>query len=269
MRIRRTITTAATGAVVASLALSAIVLAATTVRVTQNTASWTQDDTRPGGSVTFTEAYGAPAGLGDGSLELATTLSTTAKAGLYTHTMLGTPLDDVTDLAYWTFQAVTAPPNPPIAAASYQLQLDTDGTLGDGMGFTTLVYEPYWNPLSPLAVAPGVWQQWDVDAGLMWSSRTTSCGLVAGAGGPPLYTLAAVKALCPAAVVVGIGVNVGSNNPGYTVATDGVRFNDTIYDFELGRRPGTKDDCKDDGWRTFNDPSFRNQGQCVKYVNHS
>ena len=27
--------------------------------------------------------------------------------------------------------------------------------------------------------------------------------------------------------------------------------------------PTTKDECKDDGWMTFNDPAFENQGQCV------
>ena len=115
-----------------------------------------------------------------------------------------------------------------------------------------------------------LWQHWDVDSGLFWSSRTVTegtCALVAGAGGPPMYTLAVVKSLCPNAVVVGIGVNIGTFNPGYTVATDGVQFNETIYNFEVGRRPSSKDDCKNGGWMTFNDPSFKNQGQCIKYVN--
>lgn len=30
--------------------------------------------------------------------------------------------------------------------------------------------------------------------------------------------------------------------------------------------PTTKDDCKDGGWREFEDPGFRNQGQCVAFV---
>jgi hypothetical protein len=30
----------------------------------------------------------------------------------------------------------------------------------------------------------------------------------------------------------------------------------------------TKDQCKNGGWKTFTDPSFTNQGQCVSYVNH-
>lgn len=232
----------------------------TTVVVTQNSTSWSTMDTRPGGAVEFTEAYGAPAGLGSGSLELTTDATTAAKADYWTRESFGTRLGDVTDLSYWTYQAAT--PQPPHAAVSYQLQLDGNGAAPGG--FTTLVYEPYQNG----AIVPATWQQWDVDAGLFWSTRTVvECGLVAGAGGPAIYTLAGMQALCPNAVVLGNGVNIGTFNPGYTVATDGVQFNDTIYDFEVGRTPATKDDCKNGGWMTFNDPAFKNQGDCISYVN--
>jgi hypothetical protein len=121
-------------------------------------------------------------------------------------------------------------------------------------------------------IVPGTWQHWDVDAGLFWSSQTVvagTCALAAGAGGPPLYTLAQIKTLCPNAVVLGIGVNIGSFNPSYTVGADGVQFNDTVYDFEVGRRPTSKDDCKDGGWETFNDPAFKNQGDCVSFANNA
>jgi len=30
--------------------------------------------------------------------------------------------------------------------------------------------------------------------------------------------------------------------------------------------PGNKDECKKDGWKTFNNPTFKNQGACVSYV---
>jgi hypothetical protein len=246
------------------LALAGIASAAERVVVTQNSAGWSQDDTRGGGTVSWTEEFGAPPGLGEGSLKLTTTINPGDKAGLYNHTMAGTPLADVDTLSYWTFQRAG---NLPIAAASYQLQIDVNG-LNTAGGFTTLVYEPYWNGV----VAPETWQQWDVDAGLFWSSRAAvdgTCVLAPGAGGPPLYTLAQVQAMCPNAVVVGIGVNVGSNNPNYYVGVDGVQFNETIYDFELGRRPSSKDDCKNGGWQTFNDPAFRNQGECVSYANQN
>lgn len=50
----------------------------------------------------------------------------------------------------------------------------------------------------------------------------------------------------------------------------------TIYDFEVDEDgngvadtapPTDKDDCKKGGWATFDNPSFPNQGQCIKYVN--
>jgi len=30
--------------------------------------------------------------------------------------------------------------------------------------------------------------------------------------------------------------------------------------------PTSKDDCKNGGWQSFNDPAFKNQGDCVSYV---
>lgn len=30
--------------------------------------------------------------------------------------------------------------------------------------------------------------------------------------------------------------------------------------------PSSKDECKKDGWMTFNNPTFRNQGDCVSWV---
>lgn len=33
--------------------------------------------------------------------------------------------------------------------------------------------------------------------------------------------------------------------------------------------PTNKDQCKKDGWKTFDDPTFKNQGQCVSYFNHN
>jgi YVTN family beta-propeller protein len=32
--------------------------------------------------------------------------------------------------------------------------------------------------------------------------------------------------------------------------------------------PTNKDECKDGGWQTFTNPTFKNQGQCIKFVNH-
>lgn len=252
----------------AALTLSATAIAATPVivRITQHSPNWGPTDIRGGGQFKFTKMYGAPPGLGTGSLQLTTTNSTADKVDYFTFDHLGTPLVDVHTLSYWTYQPVG---QVPFANASYQLQIDADGEI-DGVNFTTLVFEAYQNPLQG-PIVPGDWQDWDVSSGTgnLWSSRNVTVGdciLVAGAGGPPFYTLADVQEMCPCAVVIGIGVNVGTFNPGYTVATDGVRFNDITYDFELGLRPKTENDCKKGGWQKFDDPKFKNQGQCISWV---
>ena len=244
--------------VVAMVALTLVVgaAAASTVVVTPtNTHGWTTEDTRPGGAVNFVADPSAPAGAG--ALQLTTDLTTTAKAQ-YMHAT-STPLSSITELGYYTKQnAALIPEGDP----SYQLATCLGGIVaGACVGFTTFVYEPYWNGV----VVPGTWQKWDVAAGRFWSSRSYAsgtCAVVAGAGGPPLYDLATLKTICPAAVVVEFGVNIGSNNPGYDVETDLVDFNGTTYDFELFTPgPTSKDQCKDGGWQQFDHPAFKNQGE--------
>ncbi|MES2437389.1 MAG: hypothetical protein V4519_05265 [Patescibacteria group bacterium] len=196
--------------------------AMTTVVTPSNTQGWATADTRPGGTVNFVVDPTSP--FPDGALQLTTDDTNAAKAQ-YLHAATGT-LASVTDLSYYTKQVA----GPAVAAPSYQLAVDLNGA-AEG-GFANLVYEPYWNG----TVVPGTWQQWDVDAGQFWSSKTFTegtCSTTNGAGGPPFYTLEALKTACPDAVVLGFGVNVGTYNPGYNVYTDGVVFNDTTYNFEV------------------------------------
>jgi len=40
----------------------------------------------------------------------------------------------------------------------------------------------------------------------------------------------------------------------------------TTYDFEPPTTPASKDECKNGGWQSFSTPTFKNQGQCVSYV---
>ena len=224
------------------LATVAPALAASTVVVTPtNQQGWSTADTRPGGAVNFVFDPTSPAPTG--ALQLTTDLTTAAKAQ-YLHAA-STPLAQVQELSYYTKQnSASFPQGDP----SYQLPVMLNGA----SGFTTLVFEPYQNVGNNgnTAVVPGAWQKWDVAAGLFWSSRTVTCvnGVVLGTpGGPATYTLAQLQSLCPSAQVVGFGVNIGSNNPGYDVQTDLVNFNGTTYDFEQYMTPKSKDDCKNDG----------------------
>jgi hypothetical protein len=237
--------------------------AATTVVVTPtDQQGWSTADTRPGGQVNFVVDSTAPRGVG--ALRLTTDATTAAKAQ-YLHEA-NVPLAAVTELSYYTKQNLGTSFTG--GDPSYQLLVLLDGTLAS---FTTFVYEPYENGV----VVPNAWQQWDVDAGRFWSSRTVvtptpTCTAVAGAGGPPFYTLAQIKATCPNAVVVGFGVNIGTFNPSYDVETDLVNFNGTTYDFEPYEVASSKDQCKNGGWQTVkraDGSSFKNQGDCIQYVN--
>jgi hypothetical protein len=250
------------GSLLIALGLPIVATAAATIVVTPtNTQGWSTADTRPGGTVDFVVDGTAPSG--NGALRLQTDISTTSKAQ-YLHDS-NTPLASVNDLSYYTKQnSALFPEGDP----SYQLVTFLNG---GAAGFTTLVFEPYQNPTQG-PVVNGVWQQWDVDAGLFWSSRTVTCsnGTIVGTpGGPASYTLAQINSMCPNAVVAGFGVNVGSNNPGYNVETDLFNFNGTVYDFEPFQTPNDKEQCKNGGYRALADNNgqpFKNQGDCVSFV---
>lgn len=236
-----------------------------------NSQGWSTADTRPGGAVNFVSDSTAPGNPHIGALQLTTDATTAAKAQ-YLHAA-NTPLSDVTELSYSTKQNSASFVG---GEASFQLVTCLTGapTATTCPGFTTLVYEPYQGGQG--AVLPGQWQSWDMYAGgLFWSSRAVTCSdgaVVAGAGGPAIYTLAQIKTMCPDAVAAGFGVNVGTFNPSYNVETDLVNFNNTTYNFEPYVVAGDKEACKKDGWKnlaTATGQAFKNQGQCVAYTNHN
>jgi hypothetical protein len=256
----RLLTAAAT--VVATGALFAPALAATTTVVDETAlgGDW-EASTRDEGTLAFVTDYGAPTGLGSGALQLATTDTDASSAALGTGLVAGTPLAAVTDLGYWTYQHA----GPEWAAPSFQLLVDLDGSF-----WTTLVYEPYWqNDLGDGAPVESLtWQQWDTLAGKWWSSRTAG-SLTAGGGGAPFYTIEQVVEAHPNATVLAVGVKIGTYNPAYVVAADGLTFGTadgvTTYDFEP-RTTFVKDDCKAGGWEAnFEAGRFKNQGDCVSY----
>lgn len=228
-QVKRAITLLPAGALALGLFFSASAMADTSpIVVTEtNTQGWAQNDTRTGGSTSFVIDDAAP--LGNGALQLQTNDTNEAKAD-YFHAA-NIPLSQVNDLAYSTKQLGA---NSPSTDASFQLAVDVNGPDVTG-GFTTLVYEPYWqndkNPDTAPVVA-GEWQSWDVDQGFFWSSRTVE-GLTAGAGGPPFYTLADIRTNYPNAQLLGYGVNVGSYNPSTTINVDRVVFNEMTYDFDV------------------------------------
>lgn len=198
--------------------------------------NWYREDTNVGGGVIITNEFGgAPTGFGgsdNSALALTTDYRDSAKAQVVNHEVVGTNLSDVTDLSYWTYQAnegaAAAPGGSATVDPSFQLPILANGN----SGFATLVFEPYQAGEGP--ITPQTWQQWDVDAGLFWSTRSFTCGATTfpgSPGGPATITLAAVKAACTSAKVLSYGASIGGNNANYTVGVDGIVFSSTANTF--------------------------------------
>lgn len=175
-------------------------------------------------------SIGAPAP--NGALNLVTIADNESRARYYRN--VNVPLANTYQLGY-SSRTVSAPT--PLAAPSYAIGVYLDGTPSS---FTNLVFEPYWaNGTADTApITPGLWQEWDVfSSNYLWASADVTvsgaCKTTAGSGGPPFYSIAALKAACPNALVVSHAVYMGSYNPDWNSNVDLVRFNGTVWNFEL------------------------------------
>ena len=195
--------------------------------------------------------------LGTGSLQL-TTATGAEKVFLFNYDHVGTPLGDVDDISYSTYRQAGSAQQ----VAALNLQVDYNGDAPGG--FTTLVFEPVYNT-DQGAVVTGEWQDWTATGSGIWWSTQPINGQCAGATVACFRTWDQIVADNPDAVITGgVGVNQGSGNPGLVSNVDAFTFGETTYDFEAAT---SKDDCKDNGWRNFTSPTFRNQGDCVSYHN--
>ena len=188
--------------------------------------------------------------LGNESFQISTPTGAD-KGTLFNFDYVGTDLDDVDAMSYWTYRSAGSAQQ----VAALNLQVDVNGTDTAG-GFTTLVFEPVYNT-GQGAVVSAQWQDWDALNGgnaIWWSSNPIP-------GAPNRDTFVpwnTILASNPDAVIVGgVGINQGSGNPALTTAVDAFNFDGTTYDFEVG--PTSKDDCKNGGWQGF----YKNQGECV------
>ena len=285
------------GAIAGTLGLiaSAPSLAATTEVVTEADVTRQAENTPPTDNwVLYTRAGTPPTSAifesgpssppeGTGSLQLTTTAGS-EKVFLYNYDHVGTPLADIDVVEYSTYRTAGSAQQ----VTALNVQIDYNGA--DPGGFATLVYEPVYNT-GPGGVTNDVWQTWDADAGIWWSTQPIN-GQCAGATSACDKTWAEIQANNQNAIILAVGVNQGSGNPGLIANVDAFVFGETTYDFEFIRDtdgdgdglgtacddangdgiddtdpPTNKDQCKNGGYATFNNPSFRNQGQCVSYVN--
>ena len=261
------ITVAAVG--VAAECLRAIVTESDIVRQVENTPptnNWVLY-TRPGTATASFVVGPANPPQGIGSLEMQTPLLSD-KVTLFNYDHVGTRLADITSLGYATYRDPSSVTVDPRQVPSINIQVDYNGDAPGG--FTTLVFEPVYN-LDQGTVTDGVWQEWDAYNGgqaIWWSTRPINGCLV-----PPCYqTWDTIVANNPDAVIGGgFGVNQGSGNGGLTASTDALNIGYgevcLTYDFEPFR---ATNECKKGGWQTMSRADgtpFKNQGDCVSYVN--
>lgn len=200
-----------------------------TTYVLPDLAPFQRGDIRGAGEVAVSDAFGAPEGGGDAALTLKTP-GTADKAAI------GVPVTPNTPLAAWietaAYSAYRSTEGDPIQFPSMQLTIDFDPT--SDAGFSTLTYEPVYNPDDE--TAPGEWHHYEAGRGNWCSTRAIpdviseeqrSCSL---GGAKPLSDYITAQADI---VVTGVVLNQGSGNPGQEGAIDLVSTPTTTYDFEL------------------------------------
>jgi hypothetical protein len=219
---------------------------------------------RNAGNGAFVTGPGSPP-LGVGSVTF-TTPTGADKVQLFNYDQVGTPLSQVRSMSYCTYR--TAGDAQQVTAIN--VEVDVNGATPGG--FTTLVFEPVYNT-SQGAVVSGQWQCWDAYSGgnaIWWSSNP----IPSAPNRDTFVPWSTIVAANPDAVIVGgFGLNQGSGNPGLVSSVDALHFDtptkSITYDFEPYHVATSKDDCKNDGWRSLrraDGSTFKNQGDCVSYT---
>jgi hypothetical protein len=206
---------------------------------------------------------------GQGSVQISVT--GTQRRNLATYQFSGTPLADITELKFSTYNPSAG--NGGAADRSAYLNFNVDFN-GSDTWQRRLVFVPRNNG----TVVQDAWQEWDaIDGGNALWSYSGPTWPVTGEPGTTLKTWSQILADYPGVRVrvtdSWLGLRVGEPYAnGYTENIDlfvfGTADGTTTFDFEpLVGPPASKDACKKDGWKTFNNPVFKNQGQCVSYFN--
>jgi uncharacterized membrane protein len=256
----------------AALATGAAILAATVTVAPGHMDGWAVNNDTCGaattGSVDFVTGPGTPL-AGSGSVHFTVPNPDDSYPTVRQSDYNGVKLSSLTSFDYWTYVTHFGSGG---QAPYIDLYVDNNK---DGVRDDILTFEPVYQT-SQGTVALNTWQHWDALHGLWWSD---SMG-----GPPPLFTLSSYLATHPDASIVNVGgggviLAAGCGGTAWTSfdgnadkLTIGVSGSDTTYDFEAAAAttgpPTSKSQCKNGGWRNFTNPSFKNQGQCVAYVNH-
>ena len=258
------------GVIAAAMAVALMpstVLAATTVRVNQTNlgVNWFLE-TLAGGTGSFVTGPPTPPS-GSGSFSMTTLVTNVDKATLLTSDWTGRLLSDLSAIDYWTYRSSDST-SPSYVAPSINIAIYTNVS-GPDTGFATLVFEPLYS-YGNGAILDDVWQEWDGlepshtgFAGGWWATQPVGsiCRVDC------YRTLADFQAAAPGATILALGVNVGRGPASFIGSVDALSLTmagqTTTYDFEL--LDESKDGCKNEGWKEFHDPAYRNQGDCVSF----
>jgi hypothetical protein len=255
-------------ALVGALAVAAAATAATVTVAPGHLGNWSVVNDTCGaattGTVNFVSGPGSvPAGTG--SVQLTVGSNGDSYPTVRNSGYSGVKLSTLTALDYYTYVSHAG-----AGSQAPYIDLYIDYT-GDGIKDDTLTFEPVYSPTQG-TVTLNTWQHWDALKGQWWSD--------AAGGPPPFFTISSYLAAHPNATIVnsgsggvilaaGCGGSAWTNFAGNADAlTIGVSGTNTTYDFEPASQPTGKDTCKHGGWKNFSNPSFKNQGQCVSYMNH-
>jgi DNA-binding beta-propeller fold protein YncE len=127
----------------------------------------------------------------------------------------------------------------------------------------------------PPGPGPGIWQ-YDIDpvSGVLtpktptvvaWVADSTKAGLAVTPDGRNLYSTC-LNVVCQYSIDQVNGTLTPKVPATVTAGVTGEGFVTDIAVGPVPRVPTTKTQCKNAGWRNF--PQFKNEGQCVKFVNH-
>ncbi len=246
-----------------------------TVVVTESDISRQAEDTPPlrnwvlytrlGGNGAFVTGPGTPP-IGVGSIAL-TTPTPADKVQLYNYDHRGTKIADVRSMSYSTYRTTGSDQQ----VTSINIEVDYNGP-GVSDGYTTLVFEPVYNPIQGPVVS-NQWQNWDAYKGgnaIWWSTRLIN-GVCARNCNVTWQMI--VSSNPNATIVGGFGLNQGSGGEALTASADALHLDtpnmSITYDFEPLRLATSKESCKDDGWKMLkraDGSAFKNQGDCVSYT---
>ena len=210
----------------------------------------------------FVAGPGTPP-LGSDSVEISVT--GTQRRNLATVQFSGTPLADITEWKYSTYNPSAG--NGSDATRSAYLNFNVDFDESDTWQ-RRLAFVPRQNG----TVTQDSWQEWDVIQGgnaLWWWSGYASNGNTWPDGNTSEYRtwsdlIASFPGIRIRVTDAFVGLRVGEPyTDGYTENIDKFIFSTgsekTIFDFEQ-QAPKNDYDCKKDGWKRFG--KFRNQGDC-------